>query len=143
MSYKKWFDEHADKHTKIVDKLLNKGLNKEQIIEYFDFENMKIKELEFCPLYTQNKKCHDMESLNCYLCACPNFRFNDDAIKSIDNARQFSLCSIDSKDGKQGVYGDKIHQDCSKCSIPHHKDYVSKHFNLNWRKIMKKCDINF
>ena len=142
MSYTEWFNAHAGKHKNIVEKLLTKEFSQEQIIAYFDFENMKLQEIEFCPLYSQNKKCHEMESLNCYLCACPNFRFNDAGIKQTDDATQFSLCAINSKDGKQGVYGDKIHQDCSQCSVPHHLSYVTENFNLNWKNIMKKCDIN-
>jgi hypothetical protein len=115
------------------------SLIKEQIINYFDFENMKEKEVNFCPLYAKDKKCHDMDELNCYLCSCPNFRFNDDGIKKVDNATQYSYCDIDSKDGRQGVYGEKIHQDCSKCRVPHHKKYVEEHFDLDWMNIMKKC----
>ena len=44
----------------------------DEVIEYFKFENMVKNEPDFCPLYKDNKKCHDMEDLNCYLCACPN-----------------------------------------------------------------------
>ena len=139
MSYSQWVQEHAIKHKKIVAKLVAQNFTKEQIVDYFDFENMKKTEIDFCPLYAQNKKCHDMESLNCYLCSCPNFRFSDAGLKKIDDATQYSFCSIDSKDGKQGVYGDAIHQDCSKCSVPHHRSYVLKHFNLDWSKIMKDC----
>ncbi len=141
MGYTEWFEKHADKHKNIVTKLQKKSFTKEEIIEYFDFENMKVHEQNFCPLYAKNKKCHDMESLNCYLCACPNFRFNDKGIKKIEEATQFSFCAIDSKDGRQGVYGSKIHQDCSKCSVPHHKEYVTKHFDLDWKKMMLKCTL--
>ena len=139
MSYLAWFDEHAKMHKKIVKKLLTQGLTQEQIIDYFDFENMVEKESDFCPLYADNKKCHEMESLNCYLCACPNFRFNDAGFKKVEQNTQFSFCAIDSKDGSQGVYGEAIHQDCSKCGVPHHRAYVEKHFDLNWKKMMKKC----
>jgi len=141
MSYTTWFNEHADKHQKIVQKLLKDGYTKEQIIEYFDFENMVKKENDFCPLYKEPKKCHDMESLNCYLCACPNFRFKDSGIQKVKQNTQYSLCNIESKDGKQGIYGDKIHQDCSLCSVPHHKAYVEKHFDLDWKKIMTECEL--
>ena len=141
MGYSDWFSQHAEKHKKIVEKLLKKGFNKEQIIEYFDFENMKKEEFEFCPLYAKDKKCHDVESLNCYLCACPNFRFNDAGITQIDDATQFSFCAIESKDGRQGLYGTKIHQDCSKCSVPHHKSYVEKYFSLEWREMMQECSL--
>lgn len=139
MSYKSWFDQHAKKHKTIVDKLLTKNYSKEQIIEYFDFENMLKKENDFCLLYKDNKKCHNIESLNCYLCACPNFRFSDEGIKKVDSNTQYSLCSIDSKNGRQGIYGEKIHQDCSNCTVPHHKNYVEKHFDLDWKKIMQEC----
>lgn len=82
-----------------------------------------------------------MQNLNCYLCACPNFRFSDDGIKKVDDKTQHSFCSIDSKDGKQGVYGAKIHQDCSGCIVPHKKEYVKKHFSTNWREVMGECCI--
>ncbi len=139
MGYESWVQEHAKAHKKIIDKLLTQGLDKEQIIDYFDFENMKEKEPDFCPLYAENKKCHDMEKLNCYLCSCPNFRFNDKGFKEVDGKTQFSYCDIKSKDGSQGIYGEAIHQDCSGCSVPHHRAYVEKHFDLDWAKIMKIC----
>lgn len=141
MGYREWFDKHAQKHKMIVEKLLKKDFTEEEIIEYFDFENMKKEEFDFCPLYAKDKKCHDMEKLNCYLCACPNFRFNDQGIKKIQNATQFSFCAIESKDGRQGTYGEKIHQDCSKCGVPHHREYVEKHFDLDWKKMMHKCSL--
>jgi hypothetical protein len=141
MGYTQWFENHAQKHEKIIQKLQKKALTEKEIIEYFDFDNMKKEEFDFCPLYAKNKKCHDMEKLNCYLCACPNFRFDDKGITQVDNATQFSFCAIESKDGRQGIYGDKIHQDCSKCTVPHHTDYVEKHFDLNWKTIMKKCSL--
>jgi len=142
LGYTSWVKEHAATHKKIVDKLLSKNYTKEQIIEYFDFENMRLSEPDFCPLYKENRKCHEMDSLNCYLCSCPNFRYSDKGIKEIEGKTQYSFCAIDSKDGAQGVYGEKIHQDCSGCQIPHHKEYVAKHFNLEWAKIMAPCDVD-
>lgn len=141
MSYGEWFEQHSNKHKKIVAKLVSRGYTKEQIIEYFDFDNMVKEEIDFCPLYKDNKKCHDMEELNCYLCACPNFRFDDNGIEKKENKTKYSFCAIDSKDGEQGVYGDKIHQNCSKCNVPHHKEYVQKKFDLDWREIMRECKI--
>jgi len=139
MTYSEWVETQGKKHKIIVDKLVQKEFTKKQIIEYFDFENMKSKEIDFCPLYAENKKCHDMQELNCYLCSCPNFRFKDEGIQKIEEKTQFSFCSIESKDGKVGVYGDAIHQDCSGCGVPHHRAYVEKHFDLDWFKIMKGC----
>jgi len=140
MAYKTWVKEHYKKHKKIVSKLIEKGYDKEEIIEYFDFENMKQKEVDFCPLYAKNKKCHDMKELNCYLCACPNFRFNDNGIKEVDKKIQYSFCAINSKDGKQGIYGDKIHQNCSGCIMPHKKKFISKVYNEDWMEIMKNSN---
>jgi len=139
LTYTSWFDAHATKHKKIVTKLLVKNYTNEQIVEYFDFDNMLIKEPDFCLLYKDSKKCHDMEKLNCYLCACPHFRFDDKGIKKIGENTQFSICDIDSKHGSQGLYSDRIHQDCSKCQIPHHASYILKHFDLEWTKIMQDC----
>jgi len=73
MTYKEWFDEFANKHQSIVHKLLSQGLDKKQIIDYFDFDNM--------------------------------------------------------------------HQDCSDCTVPHHRSYIGKNFNNDWKKIMFKCNL--
>ena len=142
MAYKEWFDKHAQKHALIVDCLQKKGLDKEAVIAYFDFENMRQKEPDFCPLYKDNKKCHDMESLNCYVCACPNFRFDDRGIKKVDGKTQYSFCDIDSKDGEQGVYGESIHQNCSGCTVPHHVAYVEKVFKWSWVDMMNAVVLN-
>lgn len=136
MSYIIWFEKHALKHEVIVNRLQKEGMSQSEVIDYFDFENMKLKEKDFCPLYKDNKKCHDMKELNCYLCACPNFRFSDKGIAIVDEKKQYSLCDIESKDGRQGVYGEVIHQDCSGCGVPHHRAYVEKHFGWSWKKIM-------
>ncbi len=137
MTYKAWFDEHATKHKIIVDKLISKKFTKEQIIEYFDFDNMVKEEPNFCPLYADNKKCHDMENLNCYLCACPNFRFNDNGLESYNEFKILSKCEI--HNGEKFAHKGLIHQDCSKCTVPHHKAYVLKNFDLDWKKIMREC----
>ena len=55
MSYSSWFDAHATKHKKIVDKLVAKGYDTQEIINYFDFDNMVKEEFDFCPLYKDNK----------------------------------------------------------------------------------------
>ena len=124
MSYQSWHKKHSQKHKKIVEKLSN--LSDNEIIEYFDFENMKVKEKDFCILYEKNKKCHDIENLNCYLCACPNFRVEESK----------SYCDINSKDGGTIETKDFVHQDCSKCIVPHTKEFVKKVFHRDWNKIM-------
>jgi len=140
MTYKSWFEEFAKKHRAIVDKLLLRGLSKEEMIDYFDFDNMVKEENDFCPLYKENKKCHDMDSLNCYLCACPNFRFNDDGIKEYNDKKILSECDINN--GEKLASGNNIHQDCSSCTVPHHKPYINKNFDLDWKKIMHSCNLH-
>lgn len=139
MRYEEWFEQHAQKHQKIVEKLLAKGLTQEQIIDYFEYENMAKEEIDFCPLYKMGKKCHDMEKLNCYLCGCPNFRFNDNGLDTYNSMKILSHCDI--HNGSTIGRGGTIHQDCSKCTVPHHKAYVSKKFDFDWKKVMKECKI--
>jgi len=133
MNYKEWFDSHAKKHKTIVDKLLLKNYSQEQIIEYFKWENLKESDRDFCPLFKDDKKCHDMENLNCYLCACSNFRFDDNSLV------QKSSCSINSKNGKLLEFDGVIHQDCSSCILPHKERFIKKYFDTDWMKIMFLC----
>ena len=137
MTYSQWFDAHAQKHRKIVDRLIAQGLDEDAIIDYFDFDNMVEKEPGFCELYKTKTKCHEMDHLNCYLCACPNFRFDDTGIRKQGNYLIKSECSI--HNGDTFGHDNIIHQDCSSCTVPHHRSYVKKHFDTDWRKIMADC----
>lgn len=134
MSYKQWFDAHGFKHAKVMKKLTH--LSDEEVIHYFRFENMVKKESDFCPLYAEHKKCHDTEELNCYLCACPNFRFNDDGFAVEKGKTLFSTCSIDSPDGAQFLTDTAIHQNCSGCLVPHKENYIRKVFSRDWFSVM-------
>lgn len=136
MTYKEWFDAHAAKHAAIMEKLTR--LSDDEVIEYFRFENMVIHESDFCPLYAENKKCHDVAELNCYLCACPHFRFNDEGIDKVEGKTRYSLCSIDSKDGARYENDNAIHQNCAGCTVPHDEKFVAKVFDHDWWNIMKK-----
>lgn len=139
MTYLQWFEQHAQKHRLIVNRLLEKGYSTSEIIDYFDFDNMVKEEPDFCLLYQEKKKCHNMKSLNCYLCACPHFRFNDTGISTDEHLTQYSFCDINAKAGTQAQYGEAIHHDCSQCKIPHHRAYVEKNFDLDWSEIMSEC----
>jgi Zn-finger protein len=121
MTYRSWFDAHAYKHKKIVDKLVAKNYTQKQIIEYFEFDNMVKSENDFCLLYRDRKKCHKIKKLNCYFCACPHFLFNDAGIKQEGEFTVYSECTI--AKGDTFKYGNKIHHDCSNCIIPHKKAY--------------------
>lgn len=135
MTYRDWFDTHAAKHRAIMKKLTH--LSDEEVIKYFRFENMVEKESDFCPLYAEQKKCHDTEELNCYLCACPNFRFNDAEFGTEEGRTLFSSCSIDSPEGDRFLTETAIHQNCTGCIVPHRETYITKIFDRNWRTIMR------
>ena len=136
MSYSSWFQAHGEKHKAIMDKLTH--LSDEEVITYFRFENMVEREPDFCPLYKENKKCHDIKELNCYLCACPNFRFDDNGFKEVENKTLYSTCNIESKDGSQYISDDAIHQNCAGCGVPHHEAYIKKGFDRDWFEVMKE-----
>jgi hypothetical protein len=136
MSYSSWFQSHGEKHKKIIEKLTH--LSDDELIEYFRFDNMVKNEFDFCPLYAKNKKCHDNEELNCYFCACPNFRFNDKGFEQVEKRTLFSTCNIESKDGSQYISDDAIHQNCAGCFVPHSEAYIKKHFTRNWVEAMSE-----
>jgi Zn-finger protein len=136
MTYSHWSQTHAAKHRAILSKLTH--LSNEEVIEYFRFENMVEKENDFCLLYALNKKCHEIDNLNCYWCACPYFRFNDAGLSTHEDKTLYSLCSIDSKDGGQFVSDNAIHQDCTACLIPHKEKNIRDNFNRSWSITMEK-----
>lgn len=140
MTYEEWFIKQGELHANVMKKLENKTKN--EVIEYFKFENMIKNEPNFCPLYKENKKCHDMDDLNCYFCACPHFRFDDNGFeKRADGKVLYSVCSINSKKGTQFIGEDYIHQNCSECLVPHKVKYIEKKFNRKWFEAMKEVKI--
>jgi len=127
VTYQKWIDRHSKKLQNILKKLSN--LSDDEVIEYFRFENMITSEPDFCYLYKENKKCHDIAYLNCYLCACPYFVFDDKGLEQIADRTLYSRCSINASKGKEFISENAIHQDCSDCTIPHDERCIKKHFN--------------
>ena len=140
MTYLEWFEAHAKKHKAIMKTLTH--LSDEEVIDYFVYENMQKEHPDFCPLYADNVKCHDMEELNCYFCACMHFRFSDKGLKKEGDKTRYSLCSIKAKEARDFVSDDAIHLDCSSCKIPHKRSVVKKYFSRNWREAMNETIIN-
>jgi hypothetical protein len=134
MSYSSWVKSHGKKHKEIVGRLSD--LSDSELIEYFRWENMVKKEPDFCPLYAKNRKCHDTKKLNCYLCACPNFRFNDDGFREEEKRTVFSYCNINSVNGSQFKTQNAIHQNCVGCMVPHNENYIKKIFSRDWFGMM-------
>jgi len=136
MGYMQWYLRHGKKHAEIMRRL--EGLDESEVLEYFLYDNMLENEPDFCPLYRDGKKCHDIENLNCYLCACPYFRFDDAAIEKRDGKELRSLCSIDAVKSSFIEHDDVIHLDCSACLLPHKKAFIHRHFDRDWFEIMKE-----
>lgn len=136
MTYTAWRHTHIQKHQNIIKKLSN--LSDNEIIDYFRWDNMIIYERNFCSLYEDNKKCHQMTHLNCYLCACPFFRFDDEGLGEKEGKILYSICTINAKNSKEFHSDNAIHQDCSSCDIPHHKRYIQKNFNRDLSEIFDK-----
>ena len=134
MTYLEWFESHAKKHAAIMNTLTHFSDN--EVIDYFVYENMQEKHPDFCPLYADNTKCHEMEELNCYFCACNHFRFSDEGLKKEGDKTIYSNCNIEAKEGKRFESENAIHQDCSDCFIPHKRAVIQKYFSRDWRKIM-------
>jgi len=116
MTYADWRKDFFNKRNKIVEKLKKLNYSEEKIYEYFEYDNMSLKESSFCPLYELNKKCHDIEYLNCFHCACPHFVIVGDD----------SFCKINSKFADNIVINNNKICDCTNCTIPHTKQFKFK-----------------
>jgi len=129
MTYQSWAEDNAKKVKAIRNKLEKRGLSPSEVIDYFDYDNMREKEPNHCGLYKDNIKCHDMENLNCYLCACPHFISNDNfPYKEEKNLKYYSKCKINSRFAKDFVYNNDVHCDCAGCTIPHLKGTALKYY---------------
>lgn len=139
MTYKEWLEDYILRREKIVKKLSH--LSDDELVDYFDYDSLIVNEPDFCPLFAKKQKCHEIEDLNCYLCGCPNFRFDDNGFKKKNGKMIFSCCAIKSPNAKEIETENGYHLDCSKCVIPHKKSYIKKVFSRSWKKIMKKVII--
>ena len=117
MTYGSWREDFFKKRNTIVDRLKKFEYSQEEIIDYFEYENMAERESNFCPLYKLERKCHNVEYLNCYHCACPHFMLENEN----------SYCEIDSKFADNIVINNNKICDCTNCVIPHTKKFNLKH----------------
>jgi Zn-finger protein len=89
----------------------------DSLIEEWDFEKRKKSHPEECPCYSLDKKCHDIEDLNCLFCLCPNY---DIGVKE-------GKCNIESPNGKHIDNHEGKILDCSDCNLMHIKGNVKKY----------------
>lgn len=126
MTYQDWSLNFIKDREVILRKL--KAKSDEEIAEYFVFENMIKNEPDFCPLYKENKKCHDITYLNCFNCGCPYFECTDsfEGLSIQNGIPVMSRCAINAKEGSQFESPAAIHHDCTNCTINHTKQFTLK-----------------
>ena len=136
MKYSEWLESHAQKNEEIMRHL--RHLSDDEVIDYFIYENMQQKHPDFCPLYADNTKCHEMDELNCYFCACNHFRFSDEGLVKEGDRIRYSRCDIHARESRDFISENAIHLDCSNCQIPHKRSVIQKYFSRDWKAIMKE-----
>lgn len=99
---------------KLAGEIISK--NVKDIIDSWDFENMKKQNPEWCICYEEDKKCHKIERLNCFFCYCPEY----------DRTFPEGKCKIDSPDGKYIETANGRILDCSDCTFPHKRENAVK-----------------
>jgi Zn-finger protein len=93
------------------------GKRIEDILGDHDFKKRKKSNPESCICYQQDKKCHNIEELNCFFCYCPEYN------RSVEGGS----CKRESPNAKyiNNKDGGKI-LDCSGCDFPHKKENAIK-----------------
>ena len=90
--------------------------NVKEIIDDWNFEKRKKINPNGCVCYEKDKKCHEIEELNCFFCYCPNYD------RSIKEGR----CKINNLKGKYINNHEGKIWDCSDCTSPHEKENAIK-----------------
>ena len=133
MTFAAWTKAHNKSVDLILEKL--KGSTVDEIFNYFNYDNMVEAEPNFCPLYKDNIKCHNVNNLNCFLCSCPFFKYSDNMPIHYDmGIKVMSVCTINAKDASAFVSGREQQCDCSNCLIPHSEHFVKMHLESILRK---------
>ena len=135
MTFAEWKLNHIKKVSLILTKLALKGTKDiNEIVEYFDYDNMAKNEKDFCPLYELGTKCHDVKKLNCYFCGCPFFIESDTTpLEKNGDIRVMSVCSIGASKADIFIQDGVQQCDCTNCYIPHNAKFV-KDFLENGNK---------
>jgi Zn-finger protein len=111
--------------------------NISRIIIETSFAVRSKKHSEKCPYYSTGSSCHpEIQELNCFLCACPNY----------ESDKLIGGCKINSKKGKfyehQSLPEGKI-WDCSDCSINHRPSEIRNYLTENIDKLKSLSSLLF
>jgi Zn-finger protein len=132
-----WEEKHF---SDIVRELKSENINISyenipKIIEAMSFYRRSRRNPEKCPYYQENPPhpCHELDNLNCLLCACPNYNS-----KELEGG-----CMINSKKGKwtyhQNLPSGRV-LDCSDCNVNHSKKEVENYLKKNMEKLIALSD---
>ena len=108
----------------------------EEIVREASFASRtgKFPTFDYCPYIKKKEPCHpNVEDLNCFLCACPNY----------DSEKDDGGCNINSKNGKiqyhESLPLGKV-WDCSDCQVNHTPGEVKRYITRNFEEIKKVYD---
>ena len=109
-------------------------INSPVIISETSFQIRSKKHSEQCPYYAQEKPCHDIKDLNCFLCVCPEYHSDMDE----------GGCRINNQSGKwHSPYpyskSGKV-WDCSDCSFPHFQAHIEQYLRQNLGELRRIQD---
>jgi hypothetical protein len=127
-----WQTSHLER---ILKELKEAGIeltreNIDIIIHETDYKTRSKKHPDSCPCYNSSGSCHiDIESLNCFLCACPNYSLPMPGFCKIDSP--FKKNFIDNN-----IPGGFV-LDCSDCIIPHFQGYLRTYLEKNIDSLKK------
>lgn len=125
MTFHEWRTKHTEDLVVLLSSLPVDSID--EIISYFDYDNMSKAHPEFCPLYSTSTKCHDMKRLNCFFCACPHFKCSDEPLFVSENGtKTMSICTISSKQAQSFTIDNISQCDCSTCFIPHTHSHIRR-----------------
>jgi Zn-finger protein len=102
-----------------------------EIINETSFKIRSIKHPNKCPYYLKNISCHpEVKDLNCFLCACPNYKS-----QNLEGG-----CKINSRFGKW-TYHQNLPKgrvwDCSYCPTNHSPKELEEYLKENIKKLKK------
>jgi len=113
-----WRDDFIQKALKIIKRENIKTI--EDIPAFFLYDNMRIYDAAFCPLYERNEKCHigiADEKFCCLFCGCPFF----DSKYRNDDRHEYGACT---NNIGRGVRNSNGYWDCTDCAIVHDIDWI-------------------
>ena len=125
MTYSDWHTKYIESITALISSLPYDRV--EDIVNYFEYENMRSHHPSHCPLYSEALRCHDVRPLNCLFCACPHFQYSNTPLSApSDGTKTMSICTIGSKQARRFTHDNISHCDCSQCYIPHTTSHIRK-----------------